>query len=117
MKIPNKIKIGGHFVNVNKVDDMPKMNGNMGSSWNSYNSIRVNTNYPESQQAVTLLHELLHHILQNLGHASKEGIHTETNVEAISQALFQVLRDNKLDFREGKPKEVNVVNPEGCTDQ
>lgn len=102
MKIPKSLKIGGHIVKVRLEDDMPTMSGHMGDTWNAYNSIRVNTHFPESQQAVTLLHEITHHILYNLGHTcGTTGVHTESNVEAISQALFQVLRDNKLVFDEG----------------
>ena len=104
MNIPNTLKIGGHIVKINKTDDMPTMSGNMGESWNAYNSIKVNTHFPESQQAITLIHEILHHIMSNLGYAYKKDendsshIHTEQTVEALAQGLFQVLRDNNLDF-------------------
>jgi hypothetical protein len=102
MKIPNRVKIGGHWVKVKKEDDIPAMGGNMGDSWNAHNSIRICTIYPESQQAATFLHEILHHIFNNLGLEYKKddacAIHSERNTEAIAEALFQALRDNKLDF-------------------
>ena len=96
---PTKIKIGGHFVNVEVSSYEPRTNGNMGSSWNSHNLIQISTRFPKSQQEVTLLHEILHHILNNLGHGydrtlGSSAIHTEQNVEAISQALYQVFKDN-----------------------
>ena len=100
MKIPDQLKIGGHIVQVKLESDLPTMSGHMGDSWNAHNSIRICTIYPESQQAETLLHEILHHLMNNLGNPYKEGIHTEQNVEALAQVMFQVLRDNKLNFGE-----------------
>ena len=103
MKIPDTLKIGGHIVRVDKTDDMPTMSGNMGQSWNAYNSIKINTHFPESQQAITLVHEILHHVMSNLGYAYKKDdavvIHSEQTVEALAQGIFQVLRDNDLDFQ------------------
>ena len=100
MKQIKKLKIGGHFVKVIWEDEIPNMGYNMGDSWNAHNSIRVSTHFPESQQEETLLHEILHHIMNNLGHKHKcnDGIHTEQNVEALAQGLYQVLKDNKLVF-------------------
>jgi hypothetical protein len=101
MKFPKKLKIAGHEVKVTVTSDIPTMSGNMGDSWNSHNSIRVCSIYPMNQQEETLLHEIIHHILNNLGYTwnKSDGIHTEQHVEAVAQALYQVLRDNSLDFR------------------
>jgi Zn-dependent peptidase ImmA (M78 family) len=103
MRIPDTLKIGGHIVKIDKTDDMPTMSGNMGQSWNAYNSIKINTHFPESQQAITLVHEILHHLMSNLGYIYKKEdatvIHSEQTVEALAQGLFQVLRDNNLDFQ------------------
>jgi len=98
MKIPNELKIGGHTVRVKCESELPSLSGNMGDSWNAYNSIRVCTVYPESQQAETLLHEILHHVMSNLGFEYKKEPHTEQTVEALAQALYQVLKDNRLSF-------------------
>ena len=40
-------------------------------------------------------------LMNNLGHkwnATGDGIHTEKTVESLAQALYQVLKDNKLTF-------------------
>lgn len=104
MKIPDKLKIGGHEVKVIRTDDPVWTSpSQMGAANASRNIIKISKLYPESQQACTLLHEILHTILDNLGHEYKKNdssaLHNERNVEAISQALFQVFRDNPLEFR------------------
>ena len=107
MEIPKELKIGGHMIKIKIEDDVVRMANErqMGDSWSAYNSIRVCSVYPESQQAETLLHEILHHIMDNLGYEYVETkdvegkeIHTEQTVEGLAQWLFQVLRDNKLKF-------------------
>ncbi len=114
MIIPDRLKVGGHVVRIVKTDDMPIMSGNMGQSWNAYNSIKINTHYPESQQAETLMHEILHHVMTNLGYFYKKddsnAIHSEQTVEALAQGLFQVLRDNKLSFcTDNKKRRINEI--------
>ena len=101
MKKINSLKIGGHIVKVKWENEMPVMSGDLGDSWVAYNSIHICTLYPESQQQEALLHEIIHYVLHNLGHKNdddKDPIHTEENVIAISQSLYQVLKDNKLNF-------------------
>jgi len=100
MKKINSLKIGGHIVKVKWENEMPVMSGDLGDSWVAYNSIHICTLYPESQQQEALLHEIIHYVLHNLGHKydCEDPIHTEKNVIAISQALYQVLKDNKLNF-------------------
>ena len=98
MIVPKYLKIGGHAVKIEMVDYEPHIYGNMGVSWNNYNLIQLNTKYPESQIKGTILHELLHHIMDNLGLEYKQkdsdAIHSERTVEALSQAIYQVLNDN-----------------------
>jgi len=98
--IPQCLKIGGHVVKIELTDYEPHTFGNQGTSWNCYNLIQVSTKFPPSQQKATLLHEIVHHIFTNLGldfdkSNKAESVHNEQFVEALAQALFQVLHDNQ----------------------
>jgi len=53
---------------------------------------------PESGVAVTFLHEILHACDHVTGGGIFSGDDAEQKVERLSESLFQVLRDNKLDF-------------------
>ena len=94
------IKIGGHKVKVLWDSDSVRIGDRMGSSWTEHNSIQINTNFPKSQQEVTLLHEIIHHIMFNWGYKLGEEPHTEQLVESLSQGLYQVLKDNNIVFKE-----------------
>jgi hypothetical protein len=101
MKIPSQVKIGGHTVGV----EFSKTLGGgkyLGMAELSLKKIRLATSFdgkflPESQKAQTFLHEILHHASSVCG-----ADLSERNVRCLSESLFQVIRDNDLDFR--KPK-------------
>lgn len=101
MRRLKKIKIGGHKVEV-KSYPAKEMGGLMGQSWNAHNIIRLNLDYPVSRQEGVLLHEVLHHCMENLGYKydknSATAIHSEQTVEALAQSLYQVFIDNQLNF-------------------
>ena len=90
MKIPKKLKIGGHSVKVEIVETIPGDFPNAGGSWTeSQNLIQICKSQVASQQEASLMHEILHAINYNF---------TEEQVEFLAQAFYQVLRDNKLYF-------------------
>lgn len=95
MKIPDKIKIKGHEINIIKKEQVT-LEGKevLGFANIDQNIIEIQSkNIPESLQAMTLLHEILHF------NAHYEGISlSEKLVESISSGLFAVIRDNKLRF-------------------
>ena len=102
MKKINELKIGGHLVTV-KFYPMSEMRGDMGSSWNAHNIIQICQDYPDSQQEETILHEILHHCMSNLGFhydsdRTSNAIHSEKTVESLAEALYQVLKDNQIIF-------------------
>ena len=101
MKKIGKIKIGGHNVRV-KFYPTSEISGLCGEAWSNYNIIRICSDYPVSQQEATLLHEILHHILDNAGFEYKKdddnAVHSERVVAALAQGLYQVLKDNHLQF-------------------
>jgi hypothetical protein len=96
VNIPDKIKIGAHaigvkFIHPSDIDDFGEFN-------NYFNQIRLrkdpDTIYPEDNQAEAFLHEIIEtiNVKNNL-----QVNHTALTV--ISEFLFQVIRDNDLDFR------------------
>ena len=93
MKIPNKIKVGGHTITVEFADT--KTIDDSGAYNNFHNNIRIlkEKGAPEDNIAEILLHEII------------EAIKCKNNLEldhtvltVLSESLFQVMRDNKLNF-------------------
>lgn len=97
MKIPDKIKILGQEMTVELTH--PRQIGIKGDYDERYNLIRIrhDKNIPLSQQEDTLLHEIFEAIRDltcvTIDHAT---------LSVIATVLYQVLRDNNLDFRKGK---------------
>lgn len=89
MKIPSKIRVGGHIIKVEFVDLGDSLDGDSNTG---KNLIRIHKDLPESQKAVTFFHELFH-ILNSTWAETREG---HIFLESLSQQLFQVLSDNKM---------------------
>lgn len=93
MKLPKKIKIGGHTIKIKQVkSDTLK---NHGSYDNWYKEIQINIDSTtESTQAEALLHEIIEAIkgVNNLDLDHKD-------LTVISENIFAVIRNNKIDFR------------------
>ena len=99
MKIPEKIKIGGHWITVEKVGDK-ELESDLGSFNNWYQYIRINENdTAENLQAETFLHEIFEAIKKKFEIKIK---HQDLTI--LSELLFQVIIDNKLDFKTIKTK-------------
>lgn len=86
MKLPSKLKIGGHVVHVELVEME-----DCGTFDPKTNRIRISKDLPDSQQGATFFHEILHAINQNLGDGTEHIL-----LESIAQQLYQVFSDNKL---------------------
>lgn len=86
MKIPAKMKIGGHFYLVKLVEpeDIEKVCGEVDRS---KLEIKINNNLPQSQLEETLIHESLHAINMDI---------PEKEIEYLSSSIYQVLKDNNL---------------------
>lgn len=93
MNIPSAIKIGGHSIKV-EIHPQMQMSGYEGRAFISDQVIYVNGNLPESGQSETLIHEIIEFI-DSLYELKLE----HEKITTISEALFQVLRDNDLNFR------------------
>ena len=98
MKIPKKIKIGGHMVTIRKMRQLQEPE-TIGQAFNSEDRIDLATHsegkpISEAMRAVVLLHEIVHHI--NWVYCGARL--SEEDIQAIGEGLLQVLRDNNLDF-------------------
>ncbi len=99
MKIPKKLKIGGHIVLVNS--DSKEFSKDLGldkfcgKGFLGGEVILINRHsICRSQQEESFLHEIIHHILFHAGW-NKETIN-EALVQSLAAGLYQVLKDNKM---------------------
>ena len=105
MRIPERLKIGGHEYRVIYPYHFTER-GDRGADHDfSTKVIRIDgkdswshEECPESGIAVMFLHEILHGCDLITGGGIFSGDDGEAKIERLSEALFQVLRDNKLDF-------------------
>lgn len=89
MKIPSKLKVGGHIVKVSMVDNIPDTNSACGLYNIKENHIFLDKNQVQTQLEASFLHEVFHSINILL---------PEEQIEFLSQSLYQILKDNKLLF-------------------
>jgi hypothetical protein len=87
VNIPKVLKIGAHYVTVKVTPDVP--NDNCGQYDIKKNEIQLNENQVQTQLEASLIHEILHAINITM---------SEQDIEFLSQALYQVIKDNKLVF-------------------
>jgi len=92
VQIPDKIKMGAHTINVEKVQ--AKEIDSAGEFNNYYNLIRLRIDdQPESSVAECFLHEIIE------GVKAKNNLSIDhTHLTVLSENLFQILRDNQLVF-------------------
>lgn len=83
MKIPKRLKIGGHLVTVRFSKDIE----DNGFSDTVKNEIVINANLPQSQREATLIHEVLHFLNTTIKHDL---------LDSLSEQIYQVLSDNKI---------------------
>ena len=87
MKIPKKLKIGGHEVGVL----FEELEGHADAS-HILNEIRIDPSLAQSHQEASLFHEILHYLNPTMddtqmGHAL---------LDSLAEQLYQVLKDNDL---------------------
>src|SRR3990167_2559903 len=91
MKFPKQLKIGGHIYKVKiEKESNVAVSSACGKTEREKGEIYIKSDLMETEQMATLLHEILHVI---------NGELSDSLVEALSQQLFQVLKDNDLQFR------------------
>lgn len=83
MKIPKKLKIGGHQYVVQFVKEFDKC----GVTNRDKGTISISAELPKSQQEATFLHEMLHAINNELDHPL---------LDSLSEQLYQALSENRM---------------------
>jgi len=108
MKIPKKLKIGGHVYKITHPYIFTERYDRGGDCSNITKELRIVGEQDEGEVrsesyiSVVFLHEILHAIDHQSGLQQFIGDGGEERIEALSEGLFQVLRDNKLRFDEEK---------------
>lgn len=89
MKIPQKVKVGGHVYRVELVDRVETEKGedNCGDCEWQLNRIRIKKSLPQSQKEETFIHEVLHALDTDMA---------EKDINTLGFKLYQVLADNNL---------------------
>lgn len=89
IKIPKKLKINGNIINVVRGLRGEHGGEDQDGGWSDWegNEIFVATDMSQTRQEAVLLHEIIHQI--NVYIPEREAM-------ALSESLYQVLRDNKL---------------------
>ena len=91
MKIPKKLKIGGHSYEVKLVEARRAVHMNLDSagSTSSHRNhvIEIDLNLAQTSKEQTLFHEIFHAINSELEHSL---------LESLSQQLYQVFKDNDM---------------------
>jgi len=97
--IKDTLKIGGHQVKVIYPHKFVERDDNHALIDHAANEIRIAGGRANSNVQVSLIHEILHRINAITGEfIFPEGDNLESQIEALSEALYQVLHDNKLRF-------------------
>ena len=93
MKIPKKLKIGGHeyIVRIAPVTDKAKGANNWGRTYHATNEILIDKELSTTKQEETFIHEVVHCIEHFMESNSKES-----HVSRFSNGLYQALKDNGL---------------------
>lgn len=96
MLIPNKVKIGGHILDVIVTNNCDNIScDTIGRTCLAKNTIWINANYPKSRQEEALLHEMVHNMLYDLKEEQNEAL-----VERLGSYLHMAVIDNPNIFKE-----------------
>lgn len=89
MKIPKKLKIGGHTYKVQLHDEGEVCAGDVscGITIRNKGILELNNSLMQSEKELTLFHEIFHVINSQLDH---------TLLESLAQQVYQVLKDNRF---------------------
>jgi predicted metal-dependent peptidase len=86
------LKLYGHQVDIVEVPPNIFSQNNLGQTNIKDNRLHLNASLPESMKHSTLLHEVIHLVLDHNGHQNVSR--DETVVCALEVGLFTFLRDN-----------------------
>lgn len=91
MNIPEKVRIGGHEIEVTFEKSMARDMDTMGTSCFNALQIRIDETLPQTAKESVFLHEIIHIIdrMNNIELSEKQVIQLESG-------LYQVIQDNKI---------------------
>lgn len=87
MKIPKKLKIGGHIITI---DTSSELTVNGSTHWDT-NTIKICKTLCQTQKESTLIHEIFHIMNTEVG-----GNNHHALISSLAEQFYQVLKDNKL---------------------
>jgi len=90
MKIPKKLKIGGHIFTV-KEDELEDC---AGQTQFSKLEIKIKKDMKQSAKESTLIHEIVCHCINTT--FAGESMMAHAFMDSISEQIFQVLSDNNM---------------------
>jgi hypothetical protein len=88
MKIPNKLKIGGHTYTVEQKSELE----NMGETHYKKCKILIDSTMSQSNKEATLIHEAFHVMNTTLGGSQM----SHALLDSLSEQMYQFLSENKL---------------------
>lgn len=94
MNIPAAIKILAHTYNIEMAPNMFLESNSMGTCCSNLLKIKIASCTPESQQADTLLHEIIEALNYQLELSLEHNV-----IASLTAGLLAVIRDNSIDFR------------------
>jgi len=89
MKIPNKLKIGGHIFKIDYSKELENENGK--TEWKE-NTIYLCKTLPQDQKESTLIHEIIHCCNTSIGDTNSH----HAIIDSLAEQLYQVFKDNNL---------------------
>ena len=87
IKVPQRIRIGGHYYEILLSDDIADR-GKSGECNHKKQTLLINTSRPESQKIESLIHEIIHAIDSIYGSDDMP----EATVSGLSEGLYQVFQ-------------------------
>lgn len=89
MKMPDKVKIGGHVYDCEMFSDLTRDSGALGCSCGNALRIRIDNSIPRENQESVLLHE----IIEQINYRYELGLEHK-QITTLETALYQVMVDN-----------------------
>lgn len=92
--IPDKIDVAGIIYEVEEKEGLVLETGNLGEVIYALTKIRIDSNCSHSKKEQIFIHEMLHAVFKESGYDEQD----EDMINRVSITLYQVLKNNKLEF-------------------
>ena len=96
MKLPKSVRVGFRTYNIESIDEVGRAEGANGLHLGDQHIIRVACQLPASEQAMVLMHEILHGVweINSLDEVETKSITEELICRVYGNQLTQVFQDN-----------------------